>query len=248
MKLKKMLVLAAAGIGMSLYAGQNPVLGMFPDDITFHLSYDSGSADADMASGSGKPVKEIVKAEFQPGGVFGGQALKQGCLYYASKDNFHPNESGTLIVWVSPQDWPEKAPDLTQKEPGFGVFGSGLVMGKMYNHKGGKSALHFTAQYSKRSRGVHLSEAGNVCQWKNRSWHLMVAVWDLSTIALSVDGRPLKVGQLKEKALNHSLFAVGSRDSCGYHIAIDEVTILNRKLTNEEIAALYTEAGKNIQK
>ena len=225
-------------------AAENPVFLQQNGNITFHVSFDRDNMEPDLASGDWKIARELAAPEFVPG-VFGGRALKKGCSCYWTKDNFNPNESGTLVAWVSPLNWPEKAPDALAREPGFGVFGAGLVLGKQHRQNWGKSTLNITAQYSKYSRSVHISSAGNTTQWKNGEWHLLVAVWDLGTLGLSVDGAPPRFNQIPEKAPNHSIMRIGNAQDLEYFVAIDEVTILNRALQAEEIRNLY-EASRTL--
>lgn len=228
-------------ISLRIFAQDNPVFQQHPEDIIFHLSYDAGSLSADMAEGDGKPFRQYRAPEFTTG-VFGGKALKSGSHVYWTKKNFYPNQSGTLIAWVSPLNWPSKQPDLKTKEPAFTVFSSGLILGKMFRQNWSKSCMHFTVQYSKNSCGVHISSEGNVTQWKNGQWHLLVATWDLGNIALSIDGSPSKSIQIPKKAIDHNVMTIGTNADQPYHVAIDEITILKRKLSTQEITALYQQA------
>jgi len=245
--MKSMFAFALSCAALSLFGAGNPAL-QFADSITFHLSFDKKTPSADMALGEADPARKAdLPVEYVPG-IFGGQALKTGSFYFKTSKNFHPNKPGSLIVWVSPADWPEKAPTPQTKEPGFSVFGCGLGLGKQFNQRWGCSTVNVTCKYSKSCKSIHAFGTGNAKQWKNGTWHLLVAVWELKRIGISVDGSPLKWEQLPEKSVEHGLMRVGPGFKTDYNTVIDELTILNRVLTDGEITKLYQDGLKEIRK
>lgn len=250
MSAKKMKTLLAALAGVccfGLSAAENPVYQLFPNDVIFHLSFDNGDCTADMAGGKAEPRRIEGKAGFGEG-VFGGKALLTGRPIYDAAKNLDMTASGSIILWIAPVNWPtEKTAD--GKEPGFRAFFANAAdyqfyIGKMSGQPwlyGGH--LNNYVQYPKPTPHVNCIRYndGTTAKWKNGEWRMLVATWGGGMFTNSVNGKKSRVSQLKKlMTAPTSWFQVGATENNGrYQFLTDEVVILKKALSDEEIQKLY---------
>ena len=245
--MKKLLALSLLSAAFFAVAAENPIYNMYSDEITFSASF-TDTLEADMANGKGEPRRIMMKdtpVTYKPG-MFG-KALASNSIMYDAAGNVDMRSPGTAVCWASPT-W-DSTPQ--KKEPGFTIFsimGSSkdqvydLICGKMSNQPWNKGHLNAYVQYNYGKKGVTsciIWDRGMVSQWPAGEWHLFVVTWGNGTISYSVDGKKSSVSELKEVlAAPTDWFTVRANTK----FIVDEFTILNKRLTDEEIAKLY-EAG-----
>ncbi|OQA83597.1 MAG: hypothetical protein BWY31_02826 [Lentisphaerae bacterium ADurb.Bin242] len=239
-------------------AGQeNPVYKLFPSDIRFHLSFNDGTCSAEMAGGKAEPTRLLGTPVYDKG-LFG-KCLAAGQAVFDAKDNLDLSMPGTVILWVAPANWPSEKP-ADGKEPGFGAFyahGSGkgygydFIVGKMGGQPWGAGHMNTYVQYQP-SAIKHVNcvmyDRGRVSGWKNGEWRMLASTWKPGTFTNSVNGSKSAVSTLKVLMSSPTqLFRIGTSGKEGtWRIRVDELVILNRALTDEELKKLYDETLKAV--
>lgn len=236
--------LAAAGAG----AGEvvNPLLEKFADAVTFYVNFDNGDATPVIAAGKADIRTKQHEPKFVPG-LFG-QALTGGNYFYNGGDNVDLAAPGTALAWVSMRGREAEEP---KKEGNFWPLRfqpAGVPMGRelilfgrmagpriyMYVYaplgEDGKTPAPGKANF------IHSIPGGGFKEW-GEGWHLIALTWGPDKVGLSVDGAPLDEKALPEPMnANIDSFILGLKDD-----VVDEVAILNRRLTSEELKSLYDE-------
>ena len=242
--MKRLLAALVIPAFFAVSAAENPILGLYSDDITFHVSFNDETCEADMASGKGEILRISSKEQpsYKPG-LFG-KALASGVPMYDGPGNVDPTAPGTVIAWGAPTWSSEK----TEKEPGFSIFGIhghsekqtyDIICGKMPNQpKKGHLNTYVLFPRLKKHTNCIIWNRGMVEQWPAGEWHMFAVTWGNGTITYSVDGKKSSVSELLE-VLSAKPQWITIR---GNSFLVDELTILKRRLTDEEIAKLYEES------
>ena len=247
--MKSIVLSGLLALGLAGNAVENPVYKLFPQDILFHVSFDEGKAEPEMASGKAellKTGKELVYG----GGVFGGKALMGGRAFYSGLKNLDFSAPGTIVCWVSPVGWTEA---LNVKGKGrsytaFQAYGDGyqFIMGKMGGQPKGVQHMNFYFYYppSKAVSCVNFNTAGFK---KPGEWKMLVATWDSGTFTTTVNTKQATAKKDVITTAPHR-FAIGNSDDPKpeFPLLVDEVVILKRALSPKEINALYEESVKLI--
>ena len=83
--------------------------------------------------------------------------------------------------------------------------------------------------------------------WKKGEWHLLALAWSPGSIRMSVDGRPFVANNtmpgIADKAARITVIAAAPQEA-KVAVAIDELMIFNRPLSNDEINWLWNTMGK----
>lgn len=224
-------------------AAENPIYKMYSDEITFSASF-TDTMEADMANGKGEIKRVMTKdpATYKPG-MFG-KAIFGVDIMYDPMGNIDTTVPGSVVVWAAPTWSSEKKP----KEPGFSLFGVhayskdqiyDLIFGKMSHQPWNKGHLNAYVQYPKLKKVTSciIWNRGMVEQWPAGQWHMFVVTWGNGTITYSVDGKKSSVSELLEVLKAKPQWFTIRANS----FMVDEVTVLNKRLTDEEIAKLYQE-------
>jgi len=158
-------------------------------------------------------------------------------------------------------NWPSAKP-LDGKEPGFGAFyahGSGkeygyeFIIGKMGGQPWGAGHMNTYVQYHPNTI-KHVScifyDVGKVQNWKNGEWRMLVSTWKPGSITNSVNGKKSISSSLKVLTSPPAqTFRIGtSEKEETYRILVDELVILKRALTDDEIMKLYDETLLSVSK
>lgn len=235
-------------IVLQFQAMENPIYKLFPYDITFHLSFDQGDCIADMANGKNEPTRlgsNAQKPALCDNGLIG-KGLSNGEIYYDAVGNLDLTRPGTVIAWVSPT-WDSHKPEAGI-EPGFTLFqgnGTGkdysyqFIIGKMSGQPWTHGHLNAYVQYipaTIKHVNTIVFNAATAEKWPRGEWRMLVCTWNSGQVAYSINGGKSTVSSLKNimngKTKNFSVTSHGP-------IIIDEVAILNKALTDEEIEKLY---------
>ena len=231
-------------------AAENPIYKMYSDEISFSASF-TDTMEADMANGKGEIKRVMTKdpATYKPG-MFG-KALFGPVPMYDAVGNIDTRVPGSIVAWAAPT-WKQTQ---TEKEPGFSIFGVhcyskeqlyDLIFGKMPNQPWKKGHLNAYVQYPrlKKVTSCIIWNRGMVYQWPAGEWHMFVVTWGNGTISYSVDGKKSSVSELLEVLKAPPQWFTIRANS----FMIDELTILNKRLTDDEIVKLYQESLKAAKK
>lgn len=246
---KTLAIMTLSALAATLSAApENPINNLFEKEITFSVNFDDGTVNADMANGKDTPMRLQSKTtKCAPKGLFG-QALLFGRIQYDAALNLDLTVPGTLIYWIAPVNWPTQKP-ADGKEPGFTAFyGVGQANDYRYNLISGKmrgqpwNAGHFITyvQYSSKTRIPHVTQVtydrGRASSWKNGTWKMFAVTWGGGKFAVSIDGAPSLSASLNKLMAGKTHYFILHTDGS---VMLDEVTILNRALSDNEIRKLY---------
>jgi len=222
----------------------NPAIERFNLAITFYASFD-GHGEADMSIGDGKPYGNAQDLQYAKGIYGQALAVRNNTLIYHATDNIDLSKSGSLIMWISPaDDWTDADAPV---QLGFATIhhqGETLLLAR----QGGKSNRQaLMAIFAPKLMDIQtraLTKNGNTTSWKKGEWHLLVVNWSKDSVELSVDGNTfIKVTSTSpaipsdDKRTDISV-AGNSTEKSPY--LIDELMILNRPLTNDEVSELFS--------
>jgi hypothetical protein len=203
----------------------------------FTLDFSDGS-NALNAQGQKIPARVDGKLIVQdsPHGKAMLSGPNAGYLHFPAKNVVNP-QSGTVEMWVSPQDW-------NGTEEQFHVFFDARGQGALYLYKyyqGGLLMLSAPAQ-----NGPYFSASADIKAWEPGQWHFIAGTWSPSQNAVYVDGKLM--GTASKPALPSVISdefeigddpwhePIGPRKS---HSLVADVRIYDHALSAEHIAAHY---------
>jgi hypothetical protein len=235
------LLLLSAGF---VAEGANPALQQFNQAITFYASF-NGHATADLSNGKGTPTGNSQNLEWKPG--VWGQALqgRNVNLIYDAKDNIDLLHSGSLILWIAPAgEWTD-ADDPIQLS--FAVIhdqGKALSLARQGGKNNDQALMAIYGPNTGDAATRALIKNGGTSQWKSGEWHLLAVNWSKGYVELSVDGNrftkgisPTPDAPLTDDKNEYIALAGRSTEKSPY--IVDELMILNRPLTNDEVKVLF---------
>ena len=243
----------------SAAAGANPVLDMFPRDVTFHLTFDDGTVD---------PSVGLTKMR---GAAFDGAAFEDGLFGKACVAGWFRYEQdprsplldatrpGTAVVWVKlrreaqPVDVGKRELPL---EPGTsflraeGPDSRFLIFRKstdLYWKSGEIWLLHGGLDHETRARfQTYASQRCSFVGWEVGEWRMVAAAWSADALYVSVNGAPWSkamctplVAMLRPLWVQaNSVYGPKNRSTDGL-VALDEITIFSKRLSETELKLLY---------
>ena len=237
----------------------NPVLDKHSDDVTFYVNFDAGP-NAALSSGAGTPFRTAGKVDYANG--LSGKALRIGHLFYKGAQNLDLVTAGTLIYWVAPEK-AVKTPPPDGKEPGFiatcfsgGKYTYSLFSGKMGGQPWQKAPLNSYVQYAHRLKIKHvncLTETINFCkisEWDPKNWRMFAVTWEPGKFSASYNGGPLTTSTLKVPMTGSTdeLRLGFGKDTFPGQMLLDEVIILKKALSEQEIKEIYDLSVKQMKK
>lgn len=238
----------AAAFALSIPAhGSNPAVDRFQKEIVFYASFDQG-LEAEISS-SEAPAPAGSCAEFVRGGgdpfvpgIFG-KALKSSEheLFYDLGKEPWISQSGGIVLWLAvhqrtKDDYPYFWPILVRA-------GKRLVLaGQMGDPLNKRAVYAYTEGEEQKVSAIQ----GNMMEWAEGEWHLMVVNWRPNAVEISVDGRPAVRGELKQ-AVNfegeqNRLYISSPLPADADTFRIDEVMLFKRPLDTAEIEWIQTHA------
>jgi len=235
------LLLLSAGF---VAEGANPALQQFNQAITFYASFD-GHAIADLSIGKGAPTGNAQNLEWKPG--VWGQALqgRNVNLIYDATDNVDLLHSGSLMVWIAPSDEWTDADEPVQL--GFVIIhtqGKSLLLARQGGKNNGQALMAIFGSKTGDAATRALIQSGNTTQWKKGEWHLLAVNWSKGYVELSVDGNrftkgisPAPTAPPTDDKSEYIALAGRSTEKSPY--LMDELMVLNRPLTNDEVKVLF---------
>ena len=231
---------------VALAASENPIFRMFPEELTYMQSFDDGTLVPEV--GVVKKVQDPSTCKFADGGVFG-KCLAAGDVAYPNAAGGEPlmdtRAPGTLICWVRYLEEPKKG-----EWTGFqfflaGLNGPGEPKKTLYFMKLNDRAMSFLYErYNAEGKRFPKSASSGVlfADWPKGRWRMLAATWGGGELGISQNGSPFVKMAYDEPLGEHKgdvrIRAPFLREK-GRFYQVDEVAVLNRKLTDGEIRALY---------
>lgn len=247
--MRRLLVaLALMSVVGAVRAAENPIYTMFPDELTFFLSFDAGTTQPDVGAvaAPAKPSK-VPSYETVEDGVFG-RALSAGRVEFTrdmdGKRLLDLSASGTVVCWIRYMN-----PVPKGQNPGITFFSATLdktatrSFGRilMMKQQGASLMNAFYEYVTDKRRAVDVNRGCSYANWKPGEWKMCVMTWTQDKLGLSLDGAPVYEQAYSERfgtVWRFTLVAPDIRGTArGYQL--DEVAILDRKLSDEEIKCLY---------
>ena len=241
--MKKLLfaLFAAATMVSAVYADP-----LFENDVTFHISFDDETVEADISEGSEKIQTKFGNVVFANG--IAGKALvcgKGGAkIRFHRPDNLNFNRPGTIVFFYKGVGWDTFGKGARvffwEIESSAGYIGQQLandpktlcpcqrqlftmfLYGKKIPNK----------SYFTRLPG---GKAG-CCKW-----HMLAFSWAPGQIRVNADNTPGKSYplpfEMTEKDFPNQTFSIGNNQDWPY--LLDEFTIYNRRLSDAELLDIY---------
>ena len=239
--------LAALTCGCGLLAQKPAPMPKFEEDVSFYISFDDETPNADITVGREKPLTVLGKKECVFGEGVRGKALLCGQngskVRFYRKGNLDFSKPGTIVFFYK-----GAFKSLTS---GPRVFFWGIESGRGYvgqqlsndpkNVCPCKRELHTMFLYGKRIKNKILftklsgGEAG--CE----KWHMLSFSWAPGQISVKYDNDPEKNYQIPfdmtEADFPDDHFSIGSNQHWEYYL--DEFTVYNRRLSDSELSEIY---------
>ena len=245
--MKKILVVFAALCSLGLPA-QGPVSEpKFEEDVSFYISFDDETPNADITDGKDKPMAILGKKKCVFGDGIRGKALLCGqngsAVRFFRKGNLDFDKSGTIVFFYK-----GAFKSLTSGPRVFfwGIDSSRGYVGQQLSNDPKnvcpcKRNLHTVYLFGKRIKnkilGTKLSGGEAGCE----KWHMISFSWAPGQISIKYDNEPGKSYQVPFNMTNADFPAdqltIGSSSHWEYYL--DEFTIYNRRLSDSELAEIY---------
>jgi hypothetical protein len=231
-----------------LKPGSSPTL--LNDWIRFYASFDHGATGAELASGSAEPTSVQGNPRFDVGIL--GTALRVGGdgaeLRFACQGNLELAKPGALSIWVAPREWSDTSSAYVRFVRVTGQANAVFVLERDVRASGNtrETLIAGAAGFPGGQQSLLILPIG--ARWRAADWHLLVIDWDATGFALSLDGTPFVrhavPGQSMERAFpagqSGAVFVVG--DTGAESSLVDDLTVYERPLADEEVAQLFAAA------
>lgn len=259
--MKHLLTAALLLAGTAILNAQfnNPVLDKHSDDVTFYVNFDEGP-NAALSTGTGVPFRTYGTPDYANG--LSGKALRLGQIHYRGAQNIDLASSGTLIYWVAPEK-EVKTPPPNGKEPGFiavcvsgGKYTYALFSGKMGGQPWKKAPLNSYVQYAHRLKIKHVNCLTRtnkffcIADWNPGDWKMFAVTWTPGKISASFNGEAMTHSTLKVPMTGPTdEIRLGfGKDAIVGQVLLDEVIILKKALTEQELKEIYDLSIKQMKK
>ena len=244
--MKKLLtILSIAAIVCGATAQKSAPMPKFVDAVSFYISFDDETADADITEGRHKPMVVRGKKVFAEG-IRGKAALcgQNGAQFrYYRKDNLNFDQAGTIVFFY------KGAFKSLKSGPRTFFWGIESNSGYIGQHLANdpktlcpcKRELHTMYLFGKRIKNrtffTKLSGGEAGCE----KWHMLAFSWAPGQISIKFDNEPSKnyptSFEMTEADFPANNFSVGSCSHWEYYI--DEFTIYSRRLSDVELSEIY---------
>ncbi|MCD6407570.1 hypothetical protein J7L87_00785, partial [bacterium] len=222
----------------------NPAVEKLNEYITFYLSFDNKSLNADLSLGKEKPVKVEGNIAFKKGKY--GMALITGkggiVVFYTQDKNIDLTKPGSLSFWVAPLKWIEKGEKDSRPYIHFFTLyakrGTLLIERMGFARKPKRHDRLISGFYNFDFKGCGIASADTL-KWEKGKWHLIVFNWYVSSFEISVDGNPpikknlpRRIEKEDFEKNSRNFFYIGHKGE--ESTLIDEFTIYSKPLTQKE--------------
>ncbi len=268
--LTMLLLLMSLSVGAKELYRELPVKDKITgDSLTFAVTFDDYSVNADFAKGN--PISTTMKST---------GLMLRGCIGFDSKPAFKPNpgedlkfeaignaspHKGTMIMWVNAQNYAPKDEESDGKKRGnialFNMIfrqGDRYIEYKLYEYG---STVYFDWWSSEPPHGwgqngrVQASRTGI----KENQWHQLAVTWTEKELAIYLNGELREKNVLPPKAAKTtglvpdetSFIGIKSRfydDKHTWDVAVDDVKIYSSVLSPLEIKNQYNRLLLNQEK
>lgn len=221
----------------------------FEDDISFFISFNDETPEADICDGNERPVHIFGKCSFVDG--IAGKALVCGQdgakIRFPRLHNIDFNHSGTIVFFYKGFDW-----DKITSGPRLFFWGlessKGYIGGQLANDPKTQCPcqrnIHTMFLYGKRIPDKVLSMASDGEKGCGK-WHLVAFTWSPGQFRMNYDRQPGKVFSLdfdmNESDFPCDSFSIGSDSH--WPFLLDEFAVYKRRLSDAEIAEIYDQAS-----
>jgi len=216
----------------------NPTVTQFSDDITFHVDFDAGNGVPTLSGGTARPAKAVGNLSFCKG-LFG-QALQSGNLSYDAAGALDLSSPGTVIAWIAPcKGW-----DAKLDKSGFLFFlGKTDQWQLLIGRQAGIATIY--TYFQRVSKAICLRGCRADSQtWPVGQWHMVAVSWSPDALSLSVDGQRFAHLNLAMSIGRRTTgFVVGNLYG-DFPLLVDELVILNRRITDAEAEKAYRDTLK----
>ncbi len=219
-------------------------------DITFYHSFDTGP-EADLALGGEKVVWHAGTIKFADG-MRGGKALVCGAggalLRFNRKDTMNFDHPGTIVLFYHPLDWEaQTAKNLPrmflwgiESSQGYiGIQGANDPKSRCMNDR----EFHLMFLYGKRIPSATYCIPPPGAAGRD-GWHMIALSWAGAEYSFKWDQRPLLKFThpipVKDSDFPCTVFSIGTASAWNY--LLDDVIIYKRRLSNDELDALFRSA------
>ena len=256
-------------IAKELATPLNPIVTDFSRELTFHLDFDDGTVQPAVGKTTIPREKRdnfrMVKSEL------GGQALVNGQFGYPQDPSaplLDTSKPGTVICWVKLNREQQPVVRGLQKwECGstfFDVIGPGgtqfLIM-KSSSMEWGRGTMTFYVNWKDiggKLKTASVAARASFVDWKVGEWKMVAAAWTAEKLYVSVDGKPFNAAPLAEPLRRYAgpvyvtaTYWVDAKPKSKTEpglFTVDEVSILNRKLTDDEIKSVYDKMSARLRR
>lgn len=251
--------LAAMAMCLCISAGalaeekKNPAADLFGDDLVFCLNFEDGKGMPSLMDGEvSLKVSEKEPLQFTDRGIFG-KALSGGrCTYLTNFENLDFGKDGSIVYWIA----------LMTDDPAFDArpalssisLGTVTPAWLLLQRQGWKKSCNMMAvMYIPKKKGplARIFGVAQTTKWKVAEWHMVTVSWTPSALSIALDDGskldqvpltaplPVLYGDPAGKITKLSL---GVPENT---VAVDEIMMFSKKLTQKEISELYTQSVKN---
>ena len=221
------------------FAG-SPFDGIFRDfaqDVTFCADFDA--PEALIAAGSEKPLTVSEDAQFGDG--LSGRCLTKGKVVFDGAENISPT-AGTIIFWMK-LTRPTETPDPKEESfrPIYAAFQAEtrqeILIGKMDVLN--QAPMYAYLQGHPELPLVLVNSGKTTKTWKSGVWHLVIVSWKPGELKISLDGQPFAANtKLPALGGEAKVFSIQATDHPLCAVAVDQVIVLKRPVTDEEAARI----------
>ena len=219
----------------------------FEDDVSFYISFDDETPNADITEGKEKPMLILGKKECVFGDGIRGKALLCGengsKLRFIRKDNLNFDRPGTLVFFYKGA--------FKSRKSGPRVFFWGIESSKGYVGQQlandpktlcpCKRNLHTMFLYGKRIKNKTLFTKLSAGEPGCEKWHMIAFSWAPGQISVKFDQDTEKSYpvpfDLTEADFPDVTFSIGSNVHWEYYL--DEFTVYRRRLSDAELSEIY---------
>ena len=234
--------------------GVNPVVKMFPGEIVYHQGFNDGTLIPEI--GSVKKVQDPKSCEFGEGGVFGG-CLVAGSLRFGQDSGgewfLNTLAPWTLIVWVRYVEDPPQG-----EKTGFDFFFADVdappgdrgrfMMLKLHDCAIAGIYEYFEGKkrFAKSTTTAVAYERSWSNPWRKGEWRMFALSYGAGKLSISQNGTDLHTVALDKRVYGPKGVEIRAPSIKGTSrfYELDEVTVLNRELSENELIAIYKESIK----
>lgn len=227
----------------------NPVLKLLDENLVLYINFDDGKGKPLLMEGnvSCSPAKKV---NFTDRGIFG-KAFTGGRISY--KLDFKDVDFGretTFVYWYALM---KNTPEVDKRTINhISLYGKGASL-LMQRQGWTKSANLISVLAIPRKKGplARIFGTSSVKKWKVAEWHMVAVSWTAENFAINIDGgKHLNQSPLKGPLPTYYGDKTGKINMLDLAIpfdivAVDEIMVFNKKLSDNELKELYTQSLKN---